>query len=99
MSDAGDVAAIYDLTKHIWVTPDVLDTKLEPGIGPLHFDVPTPVPVAGEPLRRRVTAKLARRPQRQRETRDKPWVTDYGTEDNERSLALTRVAFVASPVG
>ncbi len=50
MSESDDVAAIYDLPKHIWVARDVLDTNLETGSGPLCFNVLTPVPVPGQPL-------------------------------------------------
>jgi len=96
--DAGDVVAIYDLPKHIWVTPDVLDTRLGTGAGPLHFDVLTPVPVAGDPLLDiTLSPSLPGVPSDNEKLADKPWVTEYATEDDERSIALTRVAFVASP--
>jgi hypothetical protein len=97
MSESDEVAAIYDLPKHIWVARDVLDTNLETGSGPLCFNVLTPVPVPGQPLLDIVSPpRLPGVPSDNKLLADRPWVIDYAAEADEQSIALSRVAFVAS---
>lgn len=93
------VSAVFDLPRHVWISPDLLGTAVDAGYGGLRFEVRTPIQVPDQAVDIVTPPPLPGVRTDAEEFGAKPWVMNYAAFMDRPAIALCRIGLVAPLAG